>query len=205
MGTVPKYGKRSGALSIWKDGTPGRTVCVVPDQAVVSLAYAGGKVFGGTSTRGALGVSPVFAPGASAEVFAYDPANGAITRYPLPSTRAVTALAEVDGQVWGLAGGSLLTFDPASPGAMKTQRLFADPDYDAKSTMAWRDGVLLTVPKDPDHVYGTQGDRIFKIDKATKAVTVLLTKAGLEDLTADRFGDLYYKIGERLYRLTVHP
>jgi hypothetical protein len=71
--------------------------------------------------------------------------------------------------------------------------------------MAWRDGVLLTVPKDPDHVYGTQGDRIFKIDKATKAVTVLLTKAGLEDLTADRFGDLYYKIGERLYRLTVHP
>ncbi|WP_410568015.1 hypothetical protein [Amycolatopsis sp. cmx-4-61] len=205
MGTVPKYGKRSGALSIWKEGTPGRTVCVVPDQAVVSLAYAGGKVFGGTSTRGALGVNPVFAPGASAEVFSYDPANGAVTRYPLPSSRAVTALAEVDGQVWGLSGGSLLTFDPAAPGAMKTQRLFADPDYETKSTMAWRDGVLLTVPKDPDHVYGTQGDRIFKIDKATKAVTVLLTKSGVEDLTADRFGDLYYKIGERLYRLTVQP
>ncbi|MGV9359517.1 hypothetical protein [Amycolatopsis sp. NPDC003731] len=205
MGTVPKYGKRSGALNIWKDGTPGRAICVVPDQAVVSLAYAGGKVFGGTSTRGALGVNPVFAPDASAEVFAYDPANGAVTRFPLPSTRAVTALTEVDGQVWGLAGGTLLTFDPASPSAMRTQRLFPDPDYDAKPTMAWRDGVLLTVPKDPDHVYGTQGDRIFKIDKATKAVTVLLTKIGLEDLTADAFGDLYYKIGERLYRLTVHP
>ncbi|MFB9682655.1 hypothetical protein [Amycolatopsis plumensis] len=205
MGTVPKYGKRSGALNIWKEGTPGRSICVVPDQAVVALAYAGGKVFGGTSTRGALGVNPVFAPGASAQVFSYDPANGAVTRYPLPSATAVTALTEVDGKVWGLAGGTLLTFDPASPSAMKTQRLFPDPDYAAKSTMAWRDGVLLTVAKDPDHVYGTQGDRIFKIDKATKAVTVLLTKSGVEDLTADRFGDLYYKIGERLYRLTVTP
>lgn len=71
--------------------------------------------------------------------------------------------------------------------------------------MAWRDGVLLTVAKDPNHVYGAQGDQIFSIDKATKVVTVLHTVAGMEGLTADRFGDLYYKINERLYRLTVAP
>jgi hypothetical protein len=205
LGTVPKYGKRSGALNIWKEGTAAKTLCVVRDQAVVSLAYAGGKLFGGTSVRGALGVNPVYAPGASATLFSYDPSTGGVAIHPLPLTTptAVTALAEVDGQVWGLAGGSLLTFDPARPQAISVKRLFPEPDYAAKSGMAWRDGVLLTVAKDPGGVYGTAGDRIFRIDKATKAVTVLRTEGGIEGLTADRSGDLYYKIGERLFRVTV--
>ncbi|MGV9376467.1 hypothetical protein ACWDRB_11655 [Nonomuraea sp. NPDC003707] len=203
MGTVPKYGKRSGALTVWKQGTAGRTLCVVPDQAVVSLAYAGGKVFGGTSTRGALGVDPVYAPGASATLFSYDPATGTVRTHPLPLTapKAVTALAAVDGELWGLAGGSLFTLDPARPEAITVKRLFADPDYTAKPSVAWRDGVLLTVPQDPARVYGTAGDQIFSIDKSTKAVTVLRTEAGMEGLTADRFGNLYYKINERLFRL----
>ncbi|MGW0195207.1 hypothetical protein [Nonomuraea sp. NPDC003201] len=203
MGTVPKYGKRSGALTVWKQGTAGRTLCVVPDQAVVSLAYAGGKVFGGTSTRGALGVDPVYAPGASATLFSYDPATGTVRTHPLPLTapKAVTALAAVDGELWGLAGGSLFTLDPARPEAITVKRLFADPDYTAKPSVAWRDGVLLTVPQDPARVYGTAGDQIFAIDRSTKAVTVLRTEAGMEGLTADRFGNLYYKINERLFRL----
>ncbi|TMR24812.1 hypothetical protein ETD86_03525 [Nonomuraea turkmeniaca] len=207
MGTVPKYGKRSGALSIWREGLPGRTLCVVPDQAVVSLAYAGGKVFGGTSTRGALGVNPVFAPGASATLFSYDPTTGTLRTHPLPliAPKAVTALTEVDGQVWGLAGGSLITFDPARPDTITTTRLFPDPDYTSRAGLAWRDGVLLTIPQDPDHVYGTLGDQIFKVSRSTKAMTVLRTAAGMEGLTADRFGGLYYRIGERLHRFTVTP
>ncbi|MEV0199171.1 hypothetical protein [Nonomuraea sp. NPDC050691] len=205
MGTVPKYGKRSGALTVWKEGTAGRTLCVVRDQAVVSLAYAGGKVFGGTSTRGALGVDPVYAPGASATLFSYDPATGAVRTHPLPLTapKAVTALAEVDGRLWGLAGGSLFTLDPARPEAITAKRLFPEPDYVNKSSLAWRDGELLTVPQDPGHVYGTLGDQIFRIDKSTKAMTVLRTDPGMEGLTADGFGNLYYKINERLHRLAV--
>ncbi|WP_329080827.1 hypothetical protein [Streptosporangium sp. NBC_01469] len=205
MGTVPKYGKRSGALTVWKEGTAGRTLCVVPNQSVVSLAYAGGRLFGGTSTRGALGVDPVYAPGASATLFSFDPATGAVRPHPLPLTapKAVTALAEVDGELWGLAGGSLFTLDPARPTAITARRLFPDPDYAGKPSLAWRDGVLLTVPQDPRHVYGTAGDQIFKIDKSTKALTVLLTSPGMEGLTADGLGNLYYKINERLYRLAV--
>ncbi|MFF0770764.1 hypothetical protein ACFYUK_17890 [Nonomuraea wenchangensis] len=203
MGTVPKYGKRSGALTVWKEGTAARTLCVAQDQAVVSLAYAGGRVFGGTSTRGALGVDPVYAPGASATLFSYDPATGAVRLHPLPLTapKAVTALSEVDGELWGLAGGSLFTLDPARPGTITTKRLFPDPDYAAHPSLAWRDGVLLTVPQDPGHVYGTLGDQIFMIDKPTKSVTVLLTADGMEGLTADGFGNLYYRHNERLYRL----
>ncbi|MEV0999977.1 hypothetical protein [Nonomuraea sp. NPDC050202] len=205
MGTVPKYGKRSGALTVWKQGTAGRTLCVVPDQSVVSLAYAGGRLFGGTSTRGALGVDPVYAPGASATLFSFDPATGAVSLHPLPLTapKAVTALAEVDGELWGLAGGSLFTLDPAQPGTITAKRLFADPDYAAKPSLAWRDGVLLTVDQDPGHVYGTLGDQVFRIDRSTKTATVLLTVAGMEGLTADGFGNLYYKINERLYRFAV--
>ncbi|MEW9553232.1 hypothetical protein [Nonomuraea sp. NPDC050783] len=205
MGTVPKYGKRSGALTVWKEGTAGRTLCVAPGQSVVSLAYAGGKLFGGTSTRGALGVDPVYAPGASATLFSYDPATGALRLHPLPlaAPKAVTALREVGGELWGLAGGTLLTLDPARPGTITTKRLFPDPDYAAKPSLAWRDGALLTVAQDPDHVYGTLGDQIFRIDRSTRTATVLLTMTGMEGLTADGFGNLYYRINERLYRLAL--
>lgn len=207
MGTVPKYGKRSGALTVWKEGTAGRTLCVVRDQAVVSLAHAGGKVFGGTSTRGALGVTPIYAEGATATLFSYDTSTDAVRHHPLPAAmagvKAITALSEVDGKIWGLAGGTLVTLDPANPDALTTKRLFPDPDYAAKPSLAWRDAVLLTVDKDQAHVYGTVGDQLFRISKSTKEVTVLRTHAGMEGLTADRFGNLYYKIGERLHRLTV--
>jgi hypothetical protein len=205
MGTVPKYGKRSGALSIWKEGAAGRTVCVAQNQSVVSLAYAGGRVFGGTSTRGALGVDPVYAPGAAATLFSFDAATGAVRLHPLPLTapKAVTARTEVDGELWGLAGGSLLTLDPAAPAAISVKRLFPDPDYAAKPSLAWRDGVLLSVAQDPRHVYGTFGDQIFEIEKSTKALTILLTDPGMEGLTADAFGNLYFKINERLHRLAL--
>ena len=203
MGTVPKYGKRSGALTVWREGAATQTFCGVRDQAVVALAHAGGKIFGGTSTRGALGATPVYAEG-SASLFSYNASTGVVP-HPLPSSlagvKAVTALTEVDGQVWGLAGGSLLTLDPAKPDAIVVKRLFPDPDYLAKPTLAWRDGVLLTLQKDSAHVYGTLGDSIFRINRTTKAMTVLLTAPGLDGLTADRRGDLYYKVGDRLHRL----
>ncbi|SEG88065.1 hypothetical protein SAMN05444920_106180 [Nonomuraea solani] len=188
--TVTGLGRAEGGYSFIWDLEPG----------------AGGKVYGGTSTRGALGVNPVYAPGASAVIFSYDPVTGDVLPYPLPLTapKAVTVLTEVDGQVWGLAGGSLLTFDPARPSeTMAAKRLFADPDYAARQGSAWRDGVLLTVARDPAHVYGTAGDQIFKISKSAKAVTVLLTEPGVEGLTADRFGNLYYKINDRLHRLAT--
>ncbi len=203
MGTVPKYGKRSGALTVWKDGTAGQTLCVVPNQAVVSLAYADGKVFGGTSTRGALGTNPVYID-APATLFSYNTSTGTIAQHPLPfTTRAVTALAEVDGQIWGLAGGRLITFDPANTVAITAKQLFDEPDYANKHSRAWRDGVLLTVANDPANVYGTFGDQIFRISKSTKAMTVLHTAPGTEGLMADKYGNLYYRIGERLYRLTI--
>ncbi|GAA3620585.1 hypothetical protein GCM10022419_127810 [Nonomuraea rosea] len=63
--------------------------------------------------------------------------------------------------------------------------------------------MLLSVAQDPRHVYGTSGDQIFKIEKSTKALTVLLTDPGMEGLTADGFGNLYYKINERLHRLAI--
>jgi hypothetical protein len=196
MGTVPKYGKRSGALTVWQNGT-GQTICVAQNHVVASLAYAGGQVFGGTSTRGALGVEPPYAPGETATLFSYD---GAVTRYPLPSSlagvKAITALAEVDGDIWGLAGGTLITLDPANPSAITTKRVLTEPDWN-KVSLAWRDGVLLPIGQ---YVYGTLGDSIFRISKASKDITVLRTVAGMEGLTKDDFGNLYYRIGERLHR-----
>ncbi|WP_185949270.1 carbohydrate binding domain-containing protein [Microbispora sp. KK1-11] len=204
MGSVPKYGKRSGALSIWKAGTQGRTLCVVPGQAVVSLAYQGGKVYGGTSARGALGVNPVFPPGAQSTLFAYDPATGGVTTYPLPAAvtnrLAITDVTAVDGDIWGFAEGWLFVFDPGTGRYTTATQLFPGIDYKADPTHAWRDANLTTVPWDTGHVYGSIGDQIFRIDKSTKALTVLHTEKGMDGLAADADGNLYYKIGETLRR-----
>lgn len=206
MGTVPKYGKRSGALNIWKPGSPGRTLCVVRDQAVVSLAYSGGKIYGGTSTRGALGVTPVLAPGASATLFDYDPVTDAVTPHPLPAAivnrQAITAVAEVDGKIWGFAEGWLFVYDPAS-GTWPTVKQLFTVDYTQNTASAWRDANLVTIKQDPASVYGSIGDQLFKIDKATKTMTVLLTAGGMEGLATDSYGNLYYRIGERLHRFAA--
>ncbi|MET9063655.1 hypothetical protein [Streptosporangium sandarakinum] len=204
MGSVPKYGKRSGALSVWKAGAPGRSLCVVPGQSVVSLAYEGGRVYGGTSTRGALGVNPVFTPGASATLFAYDPATGGVTTYPLPAAvdnrLAITDVTVVDGDVWGFAEGWLFVFDPGTGRYTTAVELFPDIDYSVNSAHAWRDAGLTTVPWDTANVYGSIGDQIFRIDKSTKALTVLHTEKGMDGLATDADGNLYYKVGETLRR-----
>ncbi|MBA2894647.1 hypothetical protein HNR30_006019 [Nonomuraea soli] len=202
MGGVPKYGKRSGGLTIWKAGSGGTTICAVPGQAIVSLAYAAGRVYGGTSTRGALGVTPVYLPGAEATLFSYDGTQ--IRTHPLPAAitarTAITALTEVDGLLWGMSGGWLFVFDPATGTYPTVKRVLADPDYVNNQGRAFRDAVLLEVD---GAVYGTLGDQLFRIDKASKTLTVLHTVAGMDGLTADRYGHLYYKAGERLYRYAL--
>ncbi|GII97343.1 hypothetical protein [Sinosporangium siamense] len=87
---------------------------------------------------------------------------------PLPEPKAVTALTTVGRELWGLAGGSLFTLAPERPGDITVTRLFPDPNWETQASLAWRDGVLLTLAKDPDHVYGTLGNQIFKVNKATK-------------------------------------
>lgn len=201
VGTVPKYGRYDGALTVYDIATGQHTTLpnIVADQSVVALAYHNGKVYGGTTIRGGLGVDT--SPRATeAKLFVYDVATGVKTEYTLPATRkltAVTALRVVDGKIWGFAEGFLFVFDPA------TNRFTTSPVErftDVKYTYgSWNDAELVTIARDPAHVYGTIGNYLFKVNKSTLAVTKLVT-TGADGLTTDTYGNLYYSRYETLFR-----
>ncbi|OPG11592.1 hypothetical protein [Microbispora sp. GKU 823] len=73
----------------------------------------------------------------------------------------------------------------------------------------WAGGTLVALGGAPTgtkvfkytgHVYGSIGDQIFRIDKPTKALTILHTEKGMDGLATDADGNFYYKIGETLRR-----
>ncbi|WP_162908153.1 hypothetical protein [Allorhizocola rhizosphaerae] len=203
VGTVPKYGAYDGALSIFDLVTGELTVKrdLVADQGVVSLAYHGGKVYGGTTIRGGLGVDT--APRAiEAKFFSYDLATAAKVEYSLtlPGGRkptAITALSVVDGRIWGLAEGFLFVFNPATSSfSTAPVQKFGAVDYRPNGT--WRDAAMTTTPKDTTSVYVTIAGALYRINKSTLAVTHLA--AGAHGITVDQLGDIYYYNDTNLFR-----
>lgn len=201
-GTVPKYGAYDGALTVFDLSSGAYTVHrnFVPDQSVISLAYHNGVVYGGTSIRGALGVHEQ--PRAtSAKFFSYNVSTGVKTEYSLSLgggrvPTAITAVAVVDGRIWGLAEGHLFIFNPAT-GAFSTapvQKFSAD--YRPYGT--WSDAAFALTPRDPASVYVTIGSALYRITKSSLAVTQLAT--GAKGLTVDEYGSLYYYNDVNLYR-----
>lgn len=191
MGTAAKTGAMDGALSVYDLSTGASSVHagIVNDQSVISLAYYGGKVYGGTTVRGGYSTTPTTT---AAKLFVYDPATGTDTEYSLPVSgiKAVTELIVVDNKIWGFADGYLLVFNPATNTFEYFQQKYTDVSY---PNGTYRDADLVEVAKDPNYVYGTiKNTYLFKINKSTKAVTNILT-TGADMLTDDLYGNLYYK------------
>lgn len=197
MGTTGKTGARPGALSVYDYATGTTTVHknIVVDQSIIALAYQDGKLYGGTTIRGGLESIP---SQTEAKLFVYDPVAGTKTaEYSLPPTpsgkklTAITELVSVEGKLWGFAEGYLFVFDPATASFDYMEEKFADVTYAAGT---YRDADLVSVAKDPEHLYGTIGNKyLFKLNRATKAVTVLQSTGGADMLAADKDGNLYYR------------
>ncbi|MEV0806747.1 hypothetical protein [Micromonospora sp. NPDC050200] len=204
VGTVPKYGAFNGALSVYDLTTRGEPTVYqnfIQDQGVVALAYHNGKLYGGSTIRGGLGVENI--PRATeARFFVYDPATNTKTEYPMPAgVTALTALAVVDGKIWGLAEGQLFIFDPATAKfTTPPTNKFLEIDY---KYGIWEDAKLTTVPQDTANVYGVIGHTLFKINKTTLEVTRLVTgdtQHPVDHLAVDQYGNLYYNSDHKLYR-----
>ncbi|GAA0943691.1 hypothetical protein [Nonomuraea longicatena] len=210
IGTVPDYGRYDGALTVYDPATGGHRVHrdLIPDQSIVALAYHNGRVYGGSSIRGALGTTSARAT--ATRFFVFDPATGAVAHQALPAAIAgkstITDLTVVDGKIWGFAEGALFVFDPDTSRFLHVSEKFADVNPAYESSAQWRDADLRTVAKDPAHVYGTVGDRLFKIAKSNYALTTIVQKPAnraLDGLATDDLGNIYYKIDGRLFRYAV--
>src|SRR5690606_37688898 len=141
FGTVPGYGKLGGALIEYtiSSNRVETHLNVIPNQSVISLAYAKGIVFGGTTISGGLGIVP---SEKEAKLFAWNPSTKSVAFevVPVPGAWAITALVNgPDGNIWGMADGTLFIFDPAAQKIVKTHKYY---DISGTPTHIWRNAFL---------------------------------------------------------------
>lgn len=191
IGTVPAYGKLEGAFSIY-DFTTGSLEHteknIVHNQSVVSLAYKDGKVYGGTSIWGGLGIQPSEKEG---KLFVWDVAAAQKEReiVPVPGKRAVTGLTVgPDGNIWGMAEGYLFILDPQTNEIVYSEQVIPVQYGDT----VWGDA-YLEIGTD-GNIYGTSRGKFFRINVETKEVTLLSNIiSDAKFLAQDDFGNLYFQ------------
>lgn len=189
IGLVPEYGRLGGDLLSYDPATDQLHDygVVEPLQSIVSLVYSHGVLLGGTSTAGGLGIKPAMK---EASLFGWDPINGKklFEFHPVTGATSLTCLMNgPDGNVWGIAGGTLFIFDTTKQKVIHSQELMK---VDYGSRVVWRDGFMVLHPS--GQLYGTLNGRLFQLDPATRKMTVLRDHdANL--LAMDREGRLYFR------------
>lgn len=183
IGTTPGYGEHGGALTVYDFTTGTHQVHrhVVQDQTISSLAAIGGTLFGGSSVAGGGGTDPI---ATEAKIFTWDVETGRKTDEfaPIAGAYSINALlAGPDGNLWGLADGTLFILDPETLEVVHQTTIF---DGNAGET----DGDLILHPD--EHVYGHSAARLFRIDQLDKQVSIL-HEGGTRRLTLDPRGDFY--------------
>ena len=189
IGTVANYGKHQGAFAIYDPETQNTQVIgdIVGNQSVVSLAYKDGKVYGGTSVWGGLGIEPLETEG---KLFVWDVGSGVkeMEIVPVAGKKAVTGLIEgPDGNIWGVSEGYLFIFDPQKNEVIYSGELFP---VNYISTV-WGDAYLQVATD--GNVYGVSRDKFFKVDAETKQVTLFKTPSRPNFLAQDDFGNFYFQ------------
>lgn len=209
VGTVADYGQLGGALTVY-DSVANTWIehrNIVQNQSVIGLAYLNGKVYGGTSIWGGLGIEP---SESEARLFEWDVAAEKAVYIGKPnipdfSPQMIGELSiGPDGNVWGIMWGSTPTSDSAFA-------LFVmEPDTKAivKSRImntgarasTWRpffmrwgeDGLLYT----------TIGRELYAFDPDTLANNKLVNDY-VHMMTLGPDGSIYYASGSKLMKMPV--
>lgn len=193
--TVPNYGVLAGAITVYDANTNKFTVIdtIFNGQSPVTLLLREGKIWGGTTISGGLGVKPTQH---ECKLFCFDPTTNSLTYYesPLKGYMAITALLNgPDGNLWGMSDGELFIFDTENKKIIHKQRIY---EFNRQRTHIWIDG-KLTHHKN-GKIYGTGGSKFFEISPITKRVKILKEGVGL--LAQDDQGYLYFRKDAFLWR-----
>jgi hypothetical protein len=198
-GTVPEYGYLGGGIASYDPAADKLDFYdkIVPDQSIMTLAYNHGLLVGGTSIYGGLGIPP---SQKEAHLFLWDPNTKKVEFDTVPVEGAPNIPCVIngpDGNVWGLADGTLFVFDVAKREIVFRRQLMK-VDHE-KDHAIWRGGMMLFHPS--GKIYGTLDKKFFQYDPASKRLTIL-RKEESELLTMDRQGNFYFKQKTDLWRYT---
>lgn len=195
FGMVPEYGKLGGALITYNPSVSELKSFgpIIPEQSIVSLTYANGLLWGGTSVSGGLGIMPTTK---FPKLFSWDIEQEKIIDeiIPVKGANAITTLiVGHDGNIWGMAGGTLFVFNPFTKQLVKEKVIYPTPQL---TSHVWRDAFLIAHPS--GMIYGTGSNQLFSIDPKTLDVKFLLKPASL--LAMDDEGRLYFHRSSELWQ-----
>ncbi len=194
FGTIPDYGKLGGAITEYDNENKKFTTYtdVVKNQSPTAMVYRDGKIWGGTSISGGLGVAPTEK---SAQLFLWNPKTRKVdfSTVPFPQNISITSLINgPDGNLWGFSDGSIFIYNIKTNKVIFEHKIY---DFIRKRSHIWIDGVLILHPN--GKVYGTAGANFFVIHPDTKKVEII--HKGVALLTMDDQGLLYFKREADLY------
>ncbi|OCA81457.1 hypothetical protein A8F94_21485 [Bacillus sp. FJAT-27225] len=203
VGTIPDYGVLGGALAIYDSETDewSQQRNVVQDQSIISLAYHDGKLFGGTSVWGGLGINP---KAEEAKIFVWDVEKGEkITEFTPEIPGIDTAPRMIgdlsigpDGFLWGAVEGTIFKMNPETYEVVDS-KVIRPSLYNSSKWFPYRlkwgpDGMLYT----------TLSRSLIVIDPKTLDYKVLVEDF-MNSMTVGVDGSIYYALGSELYKIPV--
>ncbi|WP_026952843.1 NHL repeat-containing protein [Algoriphagus mannitolivorans] len=188
FGMIPEYGKLGGALVVYDAQTEElkHFPSPVEKQAIAGLAYTGDYVLVGTTISGGLGIAPETK---EAHLVGWNPETGEklFDIIPVPGASALTGFLNMpDGSIWGMGDGQLFIFDPKARKVKSVTKLF---DYPPFKSHIWRSAFMVLHPD--GNIYGTDWEKLFKLNPKTLEYTQLAKEAALLVMGED--GTLYFK------------
>ncbi|MCH6268979.1 Ig-like domain-containing protein [Neobacillus citreus] len=196
IGTYPIAGKTGGALSIYNPETGVFDVKrnIIPEHSINTLLYRDGKLYMGSGAM----------DGGSGKLAIYDTATDTIEYETIPVEGKKTLTSFIwgpDGNLWGMALGTLFIFDPDTKKVIYSDDKFPTADYAHSNPrlMIGTDGNVyasIFIGYVADKTYTS---KFIKIDAATKEVSVIL-EGNVEKLAQDDFGNFYFKYGSELMK-----
>jgi len=199
IGTVPSYGILGGALAIFDFATSKTTVHrnIIPDHSITALAYHNGRIYGGTSTSGGLGIKPREEEG---KIFIWDVKKGEKTfeTAPVPGGPAVTCLKTApNGEIWGWSLGTLFIFDPEQNKVTFLEKKF--PIEYTRGGHVWR-GAMMEYGDD-GYFYGVYVGKFFRVNIKTRELEILQEKKDINLIARDDAGRFYYANADHLIQV----
>jgi hypothetical protein len=210
VGTISDYGRLGGALTIYDAETDKWNTIrnIVQNQSIIGLAYLNGKVFGGSTISGGLGIDPTEA---KAKMFQYNVESGTHEEFDLQveGLEKPEMIGELsvgpDGNIWGVAWGLdkagayntvIFAMNPENREIIKSTELYKGVNRGSQ----WRPFFIRW--DNQGYLYTTAGRQLTVIDPKTMKSKQLVTGT-VQLMDVDNEGNIYYTADHNLYQLPV--
>ena len=194
IGTVPEYGKLGGTIAIYDPKTrefPYVLRNVVQDQAITSLTYKDGILYGGTTVWGGIGAVPTTT---DAKFFAFDVKTKTklFEMIIAEGTRTITTV-EVgpDGRIWGMSEGYIFKYNPETGEVEYNKEVFPEIDFStADHSNPKLYGAQLIAGND-GYMYGNTTGKFFRVNPVTMEVEILRNSSSVF-IAKDFLSNIYF-------------